>query len=1802
MPAFSFCYGASSRLNTWHQEGLSVNFFKDVVTPTPTNLPPLPPCFMPQYSVKPVFTSALCAIFFCATASGQLLIDFNSNAASNEDGYQAYNASHENIASFVAASYNTSFASTGAATVTVLPEWTNSTDNRVQQMIQRNDDQTATWTGDNQSLLRDWIGIDTRNGNGGNGSWDGNAGTPTYMTLTLGGLSGATYDMTTFHHDVENMNSFFTIEVSTDGGVNFATPINGQITNSLNGGSPSENEVLPGIAPNIAGGNPVDLDSTQNFSFTANGTNDVVVRFAALDNAGQGVHRQFFALNGFQITSTAPTTGPSGLTLSSLTVARSAPIGTTVGNLATIDPTPGDNFTYTLASGNGDSDNAQFTINGETLETDRDLSGFPGESILSVRIRTTDAGGEWLEEVFQVELVNDTDNDGLDDTWELGYFHNLTAATGSGDNDSDGLNNLEEQAAGTNPVDTDTDGDNLGDAEEINVHGSDPTITDSDADGLSDGEEVSAANGHVTDPTKADSDDDGFNDALEIAEGSDPNNQADFPNTLLPLRLNEFLARNDTDIEDGFGDNQDWIEIFNPNSQTVNLDGYHLTDNATKPAKWDFPPITIPAQGYLLIFASGKDLIDPAGNPHTNFQLSADGEYLAIVRPDGVTIDHAFSPAFPGQFTDISCGGAGDIAIFYQVSTPGSANSSTAYPGVVRDTSFSVDRGFYDAPFQVSISSATAGATIRYTLDGSEPSPSSGTIYNSPVDITTTTNLRAIAYMANWLPTNADSHTYIFVDDVAQQPANPPGWPTTWGSHDNFRNIPADYQMDPRVVNNTNGLGVHTIRQALLDIPTVSVAMDIDDFMSDSTGIYANSQNRTEKICSVEYILPDGAAGFQENCKIEVHGNASRRPARMHKHSLRLTFSSAVGRPKLRYPLFPDSTVEEFNKLVLRACFTDSWALVSWSSGRYRPNDSQYLRDVWMKDSLRDMGQPSSHGNFVHLYVNGLYFGLHNLTERLEDDFFADHLGGDRDDWLINKDLSSAPSRWNTMMGILNGNIANNSVYNSARAYIDVENYADYMLLHYYADSEDWPHHNGYAAANSNSGDGKFRFFVWDQEIALDKFSWNRYNSGSGGGAPFQRLRQNGEFRMLFADRVHKHMFNGGAISEQGSSGRYMELAARIDKAIVAESARWGDVQETVSYANTPGSSTNIDADYYPPLLNNPIYFTREQHWAVERDNVVNHYIPVLHDPSDSRSIIRELRANNLYPSIDPPSFSQHGGNVASGYNLGMGAPTGTIHYTLDGSDPRLTGGAINPAAGMLSSDTSVTTLVDLEETGWRYLDTGIARSDSEITAGHPGWGAADWKHPGFDERSWASGQALLGYGTINGREMNRIVGPSGNPRHPTTYFRKQFQVTGATLFTRLTVRIIRDDGAILYLNGHEIKRSNINPGNQQYGDFAQGSANPEGELIDLGDYTLNNGELVEGANILAVEVHQQSSNSSDLGIDVEIKGTRPNGDGSGVTLTQSGTVNARTFSNGEWSALTTAEFIVGVRGNSTNLVVSELMYNPPGTSEDTEFVELMNIDPDKSIDLTDVSLTGITYTFPVGYVLDPLDRVVIVKDRDAFATTHDTAGINIAPGDFSSTSLSNSGEEIALLGASGTDIRRFSYDDNAPWPVAPDGNGYSLVLIAPESSPDHALASNWRSSTEPGGNPGSSDAWEPFTGEPGIDNDNDGLSGFLEHALGSSDTQASPESYPVVGSSLFDDDTGTLREYLTITYRRNLAADDVIYEIELSTDATNWSPDGIIFVASIPNADGTESVTCRSSVPVSDMTRQLIHLKVTSR
>lgn len=1073
-----------------------------------------------------------------------------------------------------------------------------------------------------------------------------------------------------------------------------------------------------GSSYTFAGSNPAPAslaDAVLSINVTTDAAGSAVIQGRAVAT-GQA-HNVF--LNGLEIGDPlAPPTGPTDISLSHAAVGSQVALATLVGTFSTTDPEAGDNHTYTLVSGAGSTNNALFSlggIDGEDLRAAASLAAYAGQT-LSIRVRTTDQHGDFYEEVLSITVTDDSDSDGLSDTWELQYFPLLTTATGSGNNDGDTLTNLQEQTLGTNPTLTDTDADTLPDHLEDNSRvfngladpGCSPLLPDTDGDGIRDDAEISTADGFITNPNATDTDGDGFSDPAEISAGTNPVNAASFPDTLLPLRISEFMAGNSTGLKDGYGEASDWIEIQNPNPVAVNLDAWFLTDDAEVLNKWNFPAVSVPAGGYLVVFASTRNTTDPLGKVHTNFSLSGGGEYLALVKQDG-SISSQYSPAFPEQKSDISYGyhPTDGTLRFFSTPTPGAANNA-GFDGVVADTTFSVKRGFYDAPFSLAITTLTPGATIRYTTDGTKPTTTTGTIYTTPLNITGTTTVRALAYRTGWLSTNVDTHTYLFLDQVVAQsttPSYPPGLPATWGvdsqvdANDGAGTgiVPADYAMDQRVV--TGAQPGYSVREALLAIPTINLSLPVSAVFNNSTGIWSNPLQRGtawEKECSVEMIVPDGAAGqtaFQEDCIVETHGNSSRNPWRMQKHSLRLTFRNAVGPGSLDYNLFPESSVRSFNKLVLRACFTDSWGLVSWDAGRYRPNDSQYLRDFYMKEIYRKMGQPSSYGAYSHVYINGLYMGLFNHSERLEDDFFVNHFGGVSTDWEVFADFTGAGPRWNAMMALTD--------YNQIAAAVDLENFADYVLLHAFSEAEDWPHHNGYAASNPAIG-FPWRFFVWDQEIGFDNHTINRLDGNisaetQGVGALIQKMRTYPEFRLLFADRVRKHLFNGGALTAANAGAEYLRVAGLIDQAIVAESARWGDTRSSLPYGTTitqPSPLTAVDHLAYPPAPNTPIYFTRHQSWVVERDNIVNNHIPSLHNQANTYATVRVLRAlgnstlttgteGPLYPSTNAnaPDFSRHGGVVAPGFSLAITSTSsgGTIYYTLNGADPReaFTGNAL---------------------------------------------------------------------------------------------------------------------------------------------------------------------------------------------------------------------------------------------------------------------------------------------------------------------------------------------------------------------------------------------------------------------------------------------------------------------------------------------------------------------------------------------
>jgi hypothetical protein len=277
------------------------------------------------------------------------------------------------------------------------------------------------------------------------------------------------------------------------------------------------------------------------------------------------------------------------------------------------------------------------------------------------------------------------------------------------------------------------------------------------------------------------------------------------------------------------------------------------------------------------------------------------------------------------------------------------------------------------------------------------------------------------------------------------------------------------------------------------------------------------------------------------------------------------------------------------------------------------------------------------------------------------------------------------------------------------------------------------------------------------------------------------------------------------------------------------------------------------------------------------------------------------------------------------------------------------------------------------------------------------------------------------------------------------------------------------------------------------------------------------------------------------------------------------------------------------VPASADNLVVSEIMYHPAdptaaemnaGYTDDNffEYLEVRNIST-AVVDLTGVRFTGgVDFSFAAAAQLQPGARLTVASSRNAFLMRYPGASATLAAGEFTNgTNLNNAGEGITLTSAGGSVIKEFSYDDNPPWPTAPDGGGYSLVLINPAANPDHNLASNWRSSAAAGGNPGAGDS-VPLTGNPSDDLDHDGQDALLEHGLGSSDTAP---GQPAVSVSV--DPDGHLR----LTYSRRLGADDVIVEPQTSSDLVTWDAAAFGIESETPLGDGNALVIVRSLAAV---------------
>ncbi|MBN2411903.1 chitobiase/beta-hexosaminidase C-terminal domain-containing protein [candidate division KSB1 bacterium] len=596
----------------------------------------------------------------------------------------------------------------------------------------------------------------------------------------------------------------------------------------------------------------------------------------------------------------------------------------------------------------------------------------------------------------------------------------------------------------------------------------------------------------------------------------------------------------------------------------------------------------------------------------------------------------------------------------------------------VKDTNFSVRRGYFTSSFHLEITSNTAGAAIYYTTDASLPSVNNGTLYTQPINITGTTIIRAIATSPGMDPSNVDTQTYIFQEDIVNQPGDPPGFPATWTSTDGFT-IPADYEMDPEYPDNNR-----SIENSLLSLPAVSIVVEPENLFT-KDGVYTNGgssdNNDWEKPCSFEFIFADTTEGFQIDCGIQPR---SQTVFSTPKRNFKLDFKSVYGPGKLNEPVFdmatilPETAPGTFNSIILRSGYMENY------TGKiYNPYLNIYFRDIMVRDAQLLVSGFGTHNVFVHLYLNGLYWGIYNLTESIDADHLSETLGGAEEDWFIVKSFPDSDSDGDIIAGsgtryyvfldlIKNEDLSDPADYDNVMKYISAEKFADYMILQNFFAVGDWPDNNwAFIMKNGTMPEPGF-FYVWDAEKAWleddddQSFKHARYspyltdptlkNGRSYRAVPsriWRAMISNQDFRMLFADRVYKHLFNDGALTDNNVSTRYSMYETLLTDAVRADQKRWSD---------------DDNRDNFPGIL-----FTHDD-WQAQVDRV-------LENIQDNISyFIDDFKAAALYPDIEPPQFSRNSGYVDSGFPLDLSNPnsSGTIYYTTDGSDPRNSGGSVS--------------------------------------------------------------------------------------------------------------------------------------------------------------------------------------------------------------------------------------------------------------------------------------------------------------------------------------------------------------------------------------------------------------------------------------------------------------------------------------------------------------------------------------------
>ena len=598
--------------------------------------------------------------------------------------------------------------------------------------------------------------------------------------------------------------------------------------------------------------------------------------------------------------------------------------------------------------------------------------------------------------------------------------------------------------------------------------------------------------------------------------------------------------------------------------------------------------------------------------------------------------------------------------------------------------------------------------------------------------------------------------------------------------------------------------------------PQIGIDCDGDG----TNGKTGNGQNQPrnynmdwERPVNFSFLSPDGQMQFNQDVNIAVSGGWTRS---INPRSMKLKSNKIFdGQNRFDFSFFPQKPYIRNKQLVIRNGGNDYW------------NNSARFMDGALETIIQRSGIDLDVQSYVPVieYVNGELRGVLNMREPNNDKFAYANFGYDDEelDAFENKEFKNGDDEAYKRLCRLSVDVNGPGVYDEIRNLLDVDEFINYMAVEYYIGNDDWPENN--VKAYRSRLDGRFRFISFDLDYAFNP--WNRTISSS------LNTYSNGEDRVemvvLFLNLLKHEGFRKQFIDTfclVGGSVFEVERANSIVDELLANVTPMTNLmkEKRLNNGHNPDRSANKIKNELSYRLSKMIS-ALQQVSAMKLSGVKKHNV----------TLAADIEGANLYVNDLKVPYAYFNGQLFAPVSLEAKAPAG---YTF---------------AGWKQSKTATNQIVKLNDT-WKYYDKGAA--------------PVNWTSTGFNDSSWASGQAPLGY-KMTGVKTTVSYGSDSDRKNPTTYFRKTIKLSSTP--TRSDVFLLNyqiDDGFVVYVNGREAGRYNMPNGNITFDSFSSSYA---GDTPLTGTLDISSSLFKSGDNVIAVEIHNNSYTSSDQYWDAEL-------------------------------------------------------------------------------------------------------------------------------------------------------------------------------------------------------------------------------------------------------------------------------------------------------------------------------------------